>query len=217
MYSHISNTGCERGDDCKGTKVLEARPSGEKVDLFENVQEKSQKILASRVKCNFWKMYHHRHIVWWHQECSASHNWNIGTVFRELARLTLWSFNSSHKYAKCSLLSVQKLFSYQGGAKGTKRGSSRVESKRRWTESGLLPRLHLTKLGIIRVEHQFDRSIKSGPVEPSYLMHIWARLAASSASNKIVWLVGIDLVNQRFYRFEQFCCWFNFSHPPTNQ
>ena len=111
------------------------------------------------------------------------------------------------------LVICPKKVSNQGGAKGTKRGSSRVESKRRWTESGLLPRLHLTNPGIIRVEHQFDCSIKSGPVEPSYLMHIWARLAASSASNKIVWLVGINFVNHGFDIFEQFCCWVQLVFP----
>ena len=28
MYSLVSNTGCERGDDCKSTKVLETRAPG---------------------------------------------------------------------------------------------------------------------------------------------------------------------------------------------
>ena len=76
------------------------------------------------------------------QECSASHNWNIGTVFRELAR---WNI-----FQPFSLKSTPKE-NFQGGVEGSKRGSCRVEPERRGTEPSLLSCLHLTNLGRVRL------------------------------------------------------------------
>ena len=80
------------------------------------------------------------------QECSASHNWNIGTVFRELARWNILPLN----FQPFSLESTPKE-NFQGGVEGSKRGSCRVEPERRGTEPSLLSCLHLTNLGRVRL------------------------------------------------------------------